>query len=337
MSALQFLNKKSWHTSTIKNNEKVWLREQEAANEKARIEELQKQITEERRQQELQELEEKSGRVDEAEQIKRRRLNWMYEYGRDDSDEAVKMRDEKEREDVMLGKKKLDLDQLGDEQREERVTLVDSETKMREDPMAQIQIHHLSNNSKEDNLSEKEKKKALRKKERKQIRENRRLLREQRAQKKRKRSEHCDDDDDNRYNRPVKGKEGTSNRLQESYVDDFVGPNTRRSRNKFSSSLKDEQLNEISPGLVKQRERDHDKSTFHYRREHKRQQSYQTDSDCSDSGSRSRRSPRHDGDRRLTSEERPRSRFNVDRNEHESSKDYDRSYYPRDRDSRGHC
>ena len=64
MSALQFLNKKSWHTSTIKNNEKVWIREQEAAKEAARIAELQKQIAEERRQQDLQRLEEESGRVD---------------------------------------------------------------------------------------------------------------------------------------------------------------------------------------------------------------------------------------------------------------------------------
>lgn len=139
MSALQYLNKKSWHTATIKNNEKIWLREQEAAKEKARIEELQKQLAEERRQEELQRLEEESGRVDPNASLKRQRLNWMYEYGRDEK-ENEKQRVAKEKEDVLLGKKPVDIETVGETERAERATLVDMEAKMREDPLVQIEI-----------------------------------------------------------------------------------------------------------------------------------------------------------------------------------------------------
>lgn len=203
MSALQYLNKKSWHTATIKNNEKKWLREQEAAKEKARIEELQKQLAEERRQEELQRLEEESGRVDPNASLKRQRLNWMYEYGRDEK-ENEKQRIAKEKEDVLLGKKPVDIETAGDAERAERATLVDMEAKMREDPLVQIEIQraklralagisnattttqdsvgseklHVLNNAKRDQLAQE---KAQRRDERRRIRELRQSRRENRA------------------------------------------------------------------------------------------------------------------------------------------------------------
>lgn len=142
MSALQFLNKKSWHTSTIRNNEKVWLAEQSDAKEQARVAELQKQLEEERKLEEIQRLEIESGRLDPAEVLKRRRLNWMYEHGASAADDADarKEHEEKERDDILLGKKKVDLDEIANEEEDkEKAFLVDAEAKFREDPLVQIQ------------------------------------------------------------------------------------------------------------------------------------------------------------------------------------------------------
>lgn len=143
MSALQFLNKKSWHTSTIRNNEKVWLAEQAAAKEKARVAELQKQLEEERKLEEIQRLEIESGRLDPAEVLKRRRLNWMYEHDPADKDverpDLKKRRLDKDRDDVLLGKKEVDLDDEAKKKEEaERAFLRDAEAKIRADPMTQV-------------------------------------------------------------------------------------------------------------------------------------------------------------------------------------------------------
>lgn len=144
MSALQFLSKKSWHTSTIRNNEKVWLKEQEAAKEKARIAELQKQLEEERKLEEIQRLEIESGRLDPSEVLKRRRLNWMYEQGPSNNDAEGKEKEkEKERDDMLLGKKEIDLNKLAEQDEAEKCVaashLVDVEAKMREDPLLLIE------------------------------------------------------------------------------------------------------------------------------------------------------------------------------------------------------
>ena len=44
MPGLSFLSKKSWHTSNISNQEKVWLAEQKAEAEAVKTKELQDQI-----------------------------------------------------------------------------------------------------------------------------------------------------------------------------------------------------------------------------------------------------------------------------------------------------
>lgn len=184
MSALQFLNKKSWHTSTIKNNEKVWLKEQEAAREKARIEELQKQLDEERKIEQIQKLEIESGRLDPAEVLKRRRLNWMYEYGPDKNLEVKKEVEEREREDIMLGKKEVDvgtLEKAKETQGSASAGLVDLEAKMREDPLVQIERERVKILGGVDPAKLEAEARLRRKEERRRIREGRKKRRELRG------------------------------------------------------------------------------------------------------------------------------------------------------------
>ena len=73
---LAFLNKKTWHPGRIQNQEKVWLKEQEAAKEQQKLEDLKKQIEEERAREELEALAQAAG-------VKKReeKLDWMYQGG----------------------------------------------------------------------------------------------------------------------------------------------------------------------------------------------------------------------------------------------------------------
>ncbi|KAJ8601285.1 hypothetical protein CTAYLR_007747 [Chrysophaeum taylorii] len=73
--SLSFLAKKAWHTSNVKNVEKVWLAEQEHAKEEKRLAELKKQIEEERQIDELRELQRSNGLVAEPSA----KVEWMYE------------------------------------------------------------------------------------------------------------------------------------------------------------------------------------------------------------------------------------------------------------------
>ena len=71
---LAFLNKKSWHTSTLHNQELVWLAEQKAAQEKKRIEQWKREKMEELKIAELRALQDAaSGRV------RQDRVDWIYE------------------------------------------------------------------------------------------------------------------------------------------------------------------------------------------------------------------------------------------------------------------
>eukprot|EP00240_Pyramimonas_obovata_P004754 CAMPEP_0118957582 /NCGR_PEP_ID=MMETSP1169-20130426/62180_1 /TAXON_ID=36882 /ORGANISM="Pyramimonas obovata, Strain CCMP722" /LENGTH=424 /DNA_ID=CAMNT_0006905671 /DNA_START=995 /DNA_END=2267 /DNA_ORIENTATION=+ len=70
---LAFLNKKSWHTGGFKQIEEVWKREAQAENEKKKIEELTKQIDEERKQEEMMGVASSAGIVQRTE-----RLEFMY-------------------------------------------------------------------------------------------------------------------------------------------------------------------------------------------------------------------------------------------------------------------
>ena len=93
--SLGFLAKKSWHTTNLKNVEKVWIAEKRAEEETKRLAELQKQILEERQIQELRELQAKSGQV-----IKHvdNSMDWMYE------GPASQIQQQQNAEEYLLGK-----------------------------------------------------------------------------------------------------------------------------------------------------------------------------------------------------------------------------------------
>nr|DAD24314.1 TPA_asm: hypothetical protein HUJ06_025778 [Nelumbo nucifera] len=74
--ALKFLNKKGWHTGSLRNIENVWKAEQKHEAEQKKLEELRKQIQEERERSEFRVLQEQAGLVP-----KQERLDFLYESG----------------------------------------------------------------------------------------------------------------------------------------------------------------------------------------------------------------------------------------------------------------
>ncbi|PKA60332.1 hypothetical protein AXF42_Ash008391 [Apostasia shenzhenica] len=74
--ALKFLNKKGWHTGSLRNIENVWKAEQKHDAEQKKLEELRKQILEERERSEFRQLQEQAGLVPRQE-----RLDFLYESG----------------------------------------------------------------------------------------------------------------------------------------------------------------------------------------------------------------------------------------------------------------
>lgn len=101
---LAFLSKKSWHTSNMCNQEKVWIAEQEKKAEDIKTKELARQIYQEREEEELHRLSgKKSNRLD-------RGIDWMYQGGiaSGNSEAALTGFEEeqkkKEHEDYLLGK-----------------------------------------------------------------------------------------------------------------------------------------------------------------------------------------------------------------------------------------
>lgn len=61
--ALKFLNKKGWHTGSLRNIENVWKAEQKHEAEQKKLDELRKQILEERERSEFRQLQEQAGLV----------------------------------------------------------------------------------------------------------------------------------------------------------------------------------------------------------------------------------------------------------------------------------
>ncbi|KAF6136467.1 hypothetical protein GIB67_035026 [Kingdonia uniflora] len=74
--ALKFLNKKGWHTGSLRNIENVWNVEQKHNAEEKKLEELQKHIHEERERSEFRFLQEQAELVP-----KQERLEFLYESG----------------------------------------------------------------------------------------------------------------------------------------------------------------------------------------------------------------------------------------------------------------
>nr|XP_011462815.1 PREDICTED: pre-mRNA-splicing factor CWC25 homolog isoform X2 [Fragaria vesca subsp. vesca] len=73
---MKFLNKKGWHTGSLRNIENVWKAEQKHAAEEKKLDELRKQIVEERERSEFRELQEQAGLVP-----KQERLEFLYDSG----------------------------------------------------------------------------------------------------------------------------------------------------------------------------------------------------------------------------------------------------------------
>lgn len=74
--ALKFLNKKGWHTGSLRNIENVWKAEQKHEAEQRKLAELKKQIQDEREAQEFRLLQEQAGLVP-----KQERLEFLYDSG----------------------------------------------------------------------------------------------------------------------------------------------------------------------------------------------------------------------------------------------------------------
>lgn len=60
---LAFLNKKSWHTGSFQNIEKVWIAEQQKKEQDKRAAEMQKKLKEERQLEELKRLQVEAGLI----------------------------------------------------------------------------------------------------------------------------------------------------------------------------------------------------------------------------------------------------------------------------------
>lgn len=73
---MKFLNKKGWHTGSLRNIENVWKAEQKQEAEQRKLEELRKQIHQEREKDEFRLLQEKAGIIPRQE-----RLEFLYESG----------------------------------------------------------------------------------------------------------------------------------------------------------------------------------------------------------------------------------------------------------------
>mmetsp|Transcript_8934 Transcript_8934/g.26836 ORF Transcript_8934/g.26836 Transcript_8934/m.26836 type:complete len:491 (+) Transcript_8934:155-1627(+) len=143
MSALQFLNNKSWSVARLHNKERVWLAEQKEAEEKKKMEELRKKLADERQLEELRRLEVESGRLDPEALKKRERVDWMYEFSKNGPES------EKTKEQYLLGEKEAKLKTEEEEEKETQrggglllgsTGIRDTEAKLREDPLMDIRL-----------------------------------------------------------------------------------------------------------------------------------------------------------------------------------------------------
>jgi len=74
---LSFLNKKSWHTASFQNIEKVWLAEQKVKEQRRREQERQKKLKEERQIEDLKKVQVEAGLIPKSHL---ERMDWMYTF-----------------------------------------------------------------------------------------------------------------------------------------------------------------------------------------------------------------------------------------------------------------
>ncbi|GAA6063276.1 hypothetical protein JCM10212_004291 [Sporobolomyces blumeae] len=100
--------KKSWHTGTFQNQERVWKKEQEALAERKKLQQLQKELEQERAVQELQRLQREAG----GHQHREDRVEWMYAAPAEGNGPNAE-----ELEQYLLGKKRVDQLLRGNEEK----------------------------------------------------------------------------------------------------------------------------------------------------------------------------------------------------------------------------
>ncbi|GAA5870999.1 hypothetical protein JCM3774_003499 [Rhodotorula dairenensis] len=137
--------KKSWHTGTFANQERVWKKEKEALEERKKLQQLQKELEQERAVQELQRLQEAAGG-----KTREQRVDWMYAAPAEGSGPNPD-----ELEAYLLGKKRVDKLLKGNEEKllaapsndapgssfqslQSANTARDTAAKIREDPLLAI-------------------------------------------------------------------------------------------------------------------------------------------------------------------------------------------------------
>lgn len=103
--------KKSWHPATFKNQERVWKEEQKKKEEDSKIEQMRKELAEERQLQDLQRMQEDAGTKQRS-----NKLDWMYASPNANLNGTA----DNTMEDFLLGKKNVD-DLLRAKQRQEIV------------------------------------------------------------------------------------------------------------------------------------------------------------------------------------------------------------------------
>ena len=92
-------NKKSWHTNTMKNQERVWKAEKKALEERNKTRQLQREREEERAMEEIMRLQEAAGGT-----ARSQRVEWMYSGEAADSVTGINQ----EQESYLLGKRRVD-------------------------------------------------------------------------------------------------------------------------------------------------------------------------------------------------------------------------------------
>ncbi|KAK9808797.1 hypothetical protein WJX72_003833 [[Myrmecia] bisecta] len=111
---MAFLNKKGWHPGNARNQEKVWQKQEEHAKEQQKLDDLRKQLAEERAREELVQVAVAGGHKQAAD-----RLDWMYQGGVTSRQEA-----DKRNEDQLLGSKLIEQEPQQDVSQAEKVALL---------------------------------------------------------------------------------------------------------------------------------------------------------------------------------------------------------------------
>lgn len=111
---LGFLNKKTWHPGRLSNIENVWKKEQEHIKEQNKLEDLRKQIADERQKEELEMVAAAAGH-----KVRSDRLDWMYQGGM-----LAKQEAEKRTEEAMMSGKPVQQEESSDLNRADQAVLL---------------------------------------------------------------------------------------------------------------------------------------------------------------------------------------------------------------------